>query len=252
MATPEQLERSRIALEAERSRFAALLLFARHVSHDMSNYITVVRTYSELLLADLPTTGSPHADVLEIHRAADAMVDYMQRIGRFARTSTARPGLVQLDETLHNIIKESVAVTRIRINLNSAAAVRIDAVWLADALREVLKNATEASPENSVIEVRTCIETVAAPMIDSGVPIEVGMWALIEVTDSGVGIGLDMRSRALDPFVTTKTAERGAGFGLALARSAVWQAGGQLVIDEPDSTRGGTQVRLWLPLEGAP
>ena len=225
LATPEQLERARTALEAERSRVAALTLFARRMSHDISNFVTVVRTYSELLMADLPASGSAHADVVEIHRSADAMVAYMQRVGRFARAATARPATVQLDETIDAVVKENVAASRIRAELFSEATVRIDASFLADALNELIANAVEASPKNSTIDIRACTEIIAAPMIDSGVPIEAGTWALIEVADSGTGVAEDMKRRALDPFVTTKTAERGAGFGLALARSVVWQAG---------------------------
>lgn len=248
LTTPEQLERARTALDAERSRVAALTLFARRMSHDMSNYVTVVRTYSELLLADLPASGSAHGDAFEIYRAADAMVDYMQHIGRFALAATARPGTVQLDEILNKIIKDNSAAPRIRADLFSEATVRIDAAWLVDAMNELITNAIEASPKHSAIDIRACTEVIVAPIVDSGVPIEAGTWALIEVADSGAGIGEEMKRHALDPFVTTKAAERGAGFGLALARSAVWQAGGQLVLDGSSMSKPGTQVRLWLPI----
>src|SRR4051794_7973642 len=99
-ATPEILAAARATLAAERRRVAALALFARRMSHDMSNFVTVVRTYSELLLADLPPDGAVHSDVQEIHRAADAMIEYMQRIVRFARTTSTVPGALSFDEAI--------------------------------------------------------------------------------------------------------------------------------------------------------
>ncbi|MEP6779780.1 MAG: HAMP domain-containing sensor histidine kinase [Gemmatimonadaceae bacterium] len=249
-ATSEQLECARAALEAEKSRAAAIALVTRRMSHDMSNYVTAVRAYSELLLADLPATGSAHADVLEIHRAADAMIHYMQRIGRFTQVAVERPGTVQLDAAINSIIKENAAAPRIRAVLLSEATVRIEARWLVDAMNELIANAIEASPQHSLVDVRASTKIIAVPMIDGGVPIEAGVWACIEVADSGAGIDEDIKRRALDPFVTTKIAERCAGFGLTLARSAVWQAGGQLVLDGPSVKKPGTQVRLWLPVTG--
>ncbi len=68
----------------------ALVRFAKRVSHDINNYSTVVRTYSELLLADLPVGNPMHADVEEVRRAADATVNYLQRVTQFARAGTMR------------------------------------------------------------------------------------------------------------------------------------------------------------------
>ena len=244
---------ARTQLEAERARVAALALFARRMSHDMSNFVTVVRTYSELLLADLPPASATHADVLEIHRASDAMVDYMQRIARFARATTGRPSSVLLDEVVGDLLREPSTTHRIVGTVRSGATVSIDALWLNDALRELLANAREASPAGTTIHLNTWRQFVAAPMIDGGIPIDAGAWAVVEMSDEGLGFGAEGSRRMLDPFVTTKSGVRGAGFGLALARGAVWQSGGHLVLGESavsdvNEEKPGASVRLWLPV----
>jgi signal transduction histidine kinase len=63
----------------------AVVRFARRVSHDINNFSTVVRTYSELLLSDIDSSDPMHADIEEIHRAADATVVYVQRVTLFSR-----------------------------------------------------------------------------------------------------------------------------------------------------------------------
>ncbi|MBC8089312.1 MAG: ATP-binding protein, partial [Phycisphaerae bacterium] len=125
--------------------------------------------------------------------------------------------------------------------------VHADATWLAEAVREVINNACEASPPNSLVHVRTWHEDVSAPIVDGGMPIETGSWAVLEIADEGPGFPAALLSDALDPFVTSKQAVRGAGFGLPLARSAVWNGGGQLAIEPANSVVPGTRVRLWWP-----
>lgn len=246
-ATSDELTQARAALADERRRVAALSLFARRMSHDMSNFVTVVRTYSELLLADLPPTGTTYADVQEIHRAADAMVDYLHRIVKFARTSGSRPGPVSLDGSVADVVQSATFRDRVRLQLGAGSVVYADATWLAEAVREVISNACEASPPASIVHVRTWREDVSAAIVDGGMPIETGSWAVLEVADEGPGFPTALLSDAIDPFVTSKQAVRGAGFGLPLARSAAWNGGGQLAIEPANSARPGTRVRMWLP-----
>ncbi|MEO7360556.1 MAG: HAMP domain-containing sensor histidine kinase [Gemmatimonadaceae bacterium] len=251
-AGPEELADARATLTAERRRVAALSLFARRMSHDMSNFVTVVRTYSELLLADLPPDGTTHADVQEIHRAADAMIEYMHRIVRFARSNGTGPGALQLDESIADAVHNTPLADRVRVQLASDATVFVDAGALADSVRELITNACEASPASSLVHVRSWREVVSQPIVDGGVPIETGTYAVLEVADEGPGFSEDVRADALDPFVTTKHAVRGAGFGLSLARSTAWSGGGQLVMEATNATQPGTRVRMWLPAERHP
>jgi len=247
-ASPDALAEARVTLAAERRRVAALGLFSRRMSHDMSNFVTVVRTYSELLLADLPHEGTAHGDVREIHRAADAMIQYLHGIVRFARTTAALPASLAWDEAVADAVQSSVFSGRVRVQLVSDARVRVDAALLADAVQELITNACEASPTGSLVQVRTWNECLTESIIDGGLPIEAGGWAVLEVADEGPGFAKDVASDALDPFVTTKHAVRGAGFGLALARSAAWSGGGQMIIETANVTVPGTRVRMWLPV----
>lgn len=248
---PDELAEARVLLAAERRRVAALSLFARRMSHDMSNFVTVVRTYSELLLADLPPSGTTHADVQEIHRAADAMIAYMQRIVRFARTNAGRAGAFSLDDAIADAAMGSPFRDRLRLQLASDAPVQMDTIALADSICELIANACEASPAGATVQVRSWREQLARPIVDGGLPIDAGSWAVLELEDEGTGFTAEMQEDALDPFVTTKNAVRGAGFGLSLARSCAWHGGGQLVIDSGDPSRPGTRVRMWLPVAAA-
>ena len=63
---------------------------------------------------------------------------------------------------------------------------------------------------------------------------------LVEITDNGRGMDRKMRTRALDPFFTTKPG-KAVGMGLALFAQAARESGGSLKVESADGK--GTTVR---------
>jgi signal transduction histidine kinase len=74
-----------------------------------------------------------------------------------------------------------------------------------------------------------------------------GSSALIRVSDNGVGIKPEHRTRIFEPFFTTKPVGNGTGQGLAIARSIVVEKhGGSLAFESVPGQ--GTSFSLLLPL----
>jgi signal transduction histidine kinase len=70
-----------------------------------------------------------------------------------------------------------------------------------------------------------------------------GADVVVEVSDTGAGLGADVRRRLFEPFVTTK--RNGSGLGLAIVRRVVEAHGGE--ISAEDRPGGGTVFRVRLP-----
>lgn len=71
-------------------------------------------------------------------------------------------------------------------------------------------------------------------------------WVCIEVKDNGIGMDETTRSRALEPFFTTKDPGQGTGLGLFLCSSIVESLGGTLDIES--AAGAGTCVTVKLPM----
>ncbi len=225
-------------------------LFARKIAHDLNNFATVIRTYSELLLGDLPADSPAHADVMEIHRAADAMVSYVQRTARFARAGTMRLRPTDPDLILRDVVATQPASSeRATVHFDATsgegvASIETDASWMADAIRELLINARDAAPASSIITLSRaeCILTEPLPHADGERAAR--RWLVVSVADDGPGFAESVQANAEEPFVTTKDGVRGAGFGLSIARAFARASGGTLTRERAD---GRTIVSLWLP-----
>ena len=110
-------------------------------------------------------------------------------------------------------------------------------------------NARDAmSEEGGRLSIRTAnaeLDETYATAHEGVVP---GSYALLQITDSGIGMDKEIQSRVFDPFFTTK--EEGSGLGLATVYGLVKQSGGHIwLYSEPGM---GTTFKLFFPITSAP
>ena len=125
---------------------------------------------------------------------------------------------------------------RNRVNVEVAdeakhSVVRIPIQSVAQALRGILQNALDASPDSAVdLTVRTESNRLC-----------------IDICDRGVGMNAEVLRRADEPFFSTKEVGQGMGLGRFLARTVVERLGGSF---ETESAIGvGTRVQVRIPLQ---
>jgi signal transduction histidine kinase len=222
-----------MSLSTNASTSEPLVRFVRKLSHDLNNFSTVVRTYSELLLSDLPADSATHADVAEIQRAAENMVQYLQRVTRFARAGSMKRAPVNVDEVAREAAEQFQSRTPSRlleVRVSSGATIQADVLWWRDVVLELLQNAHEAAPGGTPIGmqiVRNNDEVV------------------VSVIDRGPGFDASVVSHAGEPLVSGKSGMRGAGMGLTIVAAFCGTLGGTLAQTHED---GRTTVTLRLPV----
>jgi signal transduction histidine kinase len=72
-----------------------------------------------------------------------------------------------------------------------------------------------------------------------------GSWAVLSVTDTGLGIPPETLAHIFEPFFTTKETGQGAGLGLAQVYGIVKQHGGY--IDVASRVGRGATFTIYLP-----
>jgi signal transduction histidine kinase len=107
-----------------------------------------------------------------------------------------------------------------------------DDVQLQQSFINVIKNAIEAMDRRGQLTIRVGIYNV--------------FWALVEISDTGVGMPREVRARAFEPFFTTKRRGRGTGLGLSITRRIIEDHRGSIEIVSQEEK--GATFRIKIPM----
>ena len=219
------------------------------VAHDFNNVLMVIRGYAEALLAVDALDSRPRSKVERIIRAVDragAMVD-----GLLSFSST--PALTHEPVGLNDIIDDAADVLadvlgddiRLELELDPVVgSVLTDRVRFERLLLNLATNARDAMPGGGRLSIRT--QRVQLSSASPSLPqLTAGNYAVAVITDEGVGMSAEVRTRLFEPFFTTKHDGQHHGLGLASGYGVVVQSGGHISVE---STPGlGTTFRIYLP-----
>jgi CheY-like chemotaxis protein len=115
----------------------------------------------------------------------------------------------------------------------------VDPRQLETAILNLSRNALEAMPQGGTLHIGVTAET-------SDVARTLGRCVRISIEDSGIGMDEVTRTRAIEPFFSTKAVGKGIGLGLSAAHGIMLQLGGTLSISS--ALGEGTTVELFLPI----
>jgi PAS domain S-box-containing protein len=214
-----QADLSRINRVTTMGELAASL--AHEISQPISGAITNANVCLRKLDNDKPDLDEVHAAVTRIGRDAQRAAEILNRIRSQFEKSSVSQEILDISET----VQETVALLRceaIRHNISIRTELAADLpqivgnrVQLQQVAMNLIVNSIEAmkdvdgSRELVIKSQRTENDQV-----------------LVSVSDTGIGLPLQLAEQIFDPFFTTKT--HGTGMGLRISRSIIEYHGGRL------------------------
>ncbi len=218
------------------------------VAHDFNNLLGVMLGNAELLadrLDDEKLLNFTNA----IRRAAVRGAELTHGLLAFSRRQSLEPRRVDLGELVNgttSILQRTLgAAIKIETSLaDSDVLTDVDPNQIENALLNLTINARDAMPTGGVLHIETQLVDLDAEAA-SQINARPGRYAVLSVSDNGVGMSPEVLKRVYEPFFTTKDTGKGTGLGLSMVYGFVKQSEGCVTID---STEGrGTVVRLYLP-----
>lgn len=276
-------ERRQTARIAERSieleRLSAELLranrmkseFLAGVSHELRTPLNAIVGFVDLL-RDGGYGALSERQISPVDRIATSanrlrdLVDQVLDIAKIAAGRLdVRPENLALWPFLTNIVNEIEPLVREKgLNVvvdapEGISKVRTDPTHLRQIMINLLGNAVKYT-EHGEIRIRAHMETIGPPprnVTATGqhvVPrLEKGAgWAVIDVTDTGIGIAPADQERIFDEFEqvrqgnTREGDERGTGLGLSISRRLATLLGGDVTVES--AVGQGSTFSVWLPI----
>jgi signal transduction histidine kinase len=234
-----QLELRTLALRLNQSeKLAALGTLSAGLAHEMRNpanaIVNAIEPLAELLPDELRAEEHPVGQLLGVLRECATQMALLSR----QLLGFKRPGELEYQQTtVVEVIGRAQALTQplfksIKLveKLGYKGPFACAASLLTQVLSNLLENGAHAAGAGGWVEIASRVD---------------GERLVLEVSDSGGGVPVELRERIFEPFFTTKPPGSGTGLGLTTARQIVERHGGILDVREAGA---GTRFHLELPL----
>ncbi len=235
-------------------KMEAIGTLAGGVAHDFNNILQAVMGYTELLGERITDDEDAHCELEEIEKGCERAAMLTRQLLTFSRQQVIRPAHIDIDEVITGVLKMLRRLIGEDIDLvyqspAPLAAIFADRNQLEQVLMNLAINARDAMPGGGVLTVQAEnreLDTEACRSYEEILP---GRHVVLSISDTGLGMDGETRTRIFDPFFTTKGPGRGTGLGLSTVYGIVRQHEGHIfVTSEPGQ---GARFEIFFPAAAA-
>jgi signal transduction histidine kinase len=223
--------------EGTEAQLKSLGVMSASLAHEIRNPLGAIKGLTQLAQEELSPDHAAQTQLSTVVNEAERLEKLVTDLLDFARAKEPQLSEFNLAELLSNIkimlqsrLDEAKAALRLSIDPNPYF-LQSDPAGLRQVLLNVMMNAIDATPAHGVV-VLTAMRG------------EDHTFTLIQIDDSGAGLGQKTPEELFQPFVTTKA--RGTGLGLAISKQIVESLGGSLNLE--NRPPGGTRCSIMLPM----
>ncbi|MFZ4437842.1 MAG: response regulator [Syntrophales bacterium] len=236
-------------------KMEALGQLAGGVAHDLNNILGILTGYSELLLGEIPEGSQCKIYVNKILQSTTKGAVIIEDLLTLARRGVTVSEVTNLNTVVADYLqtpvfekmKEYHPQVTFRIDCdNDLLNIKGSSVHLEKTLMNLVSNAAEAVSGAGEVTIRTENRHLDKP-IQAYDKIEEGDYAVLTISDTGMGISVEDREKIFEPFYTKKKMGRsGTGLGLAIVWGAVKDHNGY--IDIQTEVGKGATFTLYFPV----
>ncbi len=253
---------SRVKLEKklqQAQKMKAIGTLAGGVAHDLNNILSGIVSYPDLILMDLPENSPLIEPILTIQESGKKAAAIVQDLLTLARRGVSVSEVVNLNDIIDEYLispeleklKSYHPEVEIKSNLDSALLnIMGSPVHLSKTVMNLVSNAAEAMPDGGKAEIIAENKYIDTP-ISGYEDVEEGDYAVLTVSDNGIGIAPDEINRIFEPFYTKKIMGRsGTGLGMAVVWGTVKDHNGYIHVKSDEGK--GTTIKLFFPVTRKP
>ena len=244
----------RVKLEEQsrsRQRLEVVGRLAGGIAHDFNNMLAVILSYANFLLESIPADDGRHDDVVQIQAAAERSAALTKQLLLFSRRQplmleeTDLNAVIDgMEQILRRVIGEDISFAcRLDPNMGRIVA---DKGQLEQVLMNLCVNARDAMPTGGHLHIETSQANLDEEYARDHLGVAPGDYAVLAISDTGIGMDKETQGRIFEPFFTTKEHGAGTGLGLSTVYGVISQMGGNVWVYS--ELGQGTTFKVYMPL----
>lgn len=234
--------------EANHKRLEAIGQLAGGIAHDFNNLLSVILGYVRLAQEDSQDQQKLLRELQLIEQAAENAATLTRQLLAYTRQQVLEPKVVNLkgvleraESLIRRLIGEDIDF---QIDIGpEVGRIKADPGQIEQVIMNLAINARDAMPKGGKLIIKASNVEIGDGTDIGTIP--AGLYVLLAVSDSGIGIEETIRDRIFEPFFSTKPRDKGTGLGLATVHGIVRQSGGHIRVQSEIGK--GTTFEIFLP-----
>jgi PAS domain S-box-containing protein len=230
-------------------RMESIGTLAAGVAHDLNNIITPIILSTEML-REAEDSATRECLISSIEACAQRGAAVVNQVLTFARGAKGERSALQLNHLVDDMVKIGCETFPKNLTITSEIPsdlwpINGDSTQIHQVILNLCINARDAMPEGGTLHISAenaeIDENFAAMVPDA----KAGDYAMLAVSDTGMGIAREIVLKIFDPFFTTKEVGKGTGLGLSTVAGIVRSHGGFVTVKSEAGL--GTTFKVFLP-----
>jgi two-component system cell cycle sensor histidine kinase/response regulator CckA len=220
------------------------------IAHDFNNLLSGILGYASFVKKKMSPRNPLYHSIQNIQRSAEQAADLVKQLLGFARKGKYEVKPVNINTLVQEVARflKRTLDKRIRLVLDLDPHLKLvegDETQLQQSLINICLNARDAMPDGGTLSIRTQNHSLGGSSSEKENGARGGEWVKITLSDTGLGMSPEVRSKIFEPFFTTKEAGRGTGLGLSMVYGIIHNHGGTIEVESQPGK--GSSFTLILP-----
>ncbi len=232
-------------------KMEAIGQLAGGIAHDFNNFLTAIIGFASIIKMKTEENSSLMSHIDHIITSANKAAYLTRSLLAFSRKQIINLKPIRVNENIQNLFKFLIRILGEDIELKTSLTelnpqVMADSIQIDQVLINLVTNARDAMPNGGEFNITTdCIQMDTKFIKEHGIGKQ-GMYVLISLTDTGIGMDEETKNKIFEPFFTTKEVGEGTGLGMSVLYGLIKQHKGFIVVQsEPGK---GTTFEIYFPM----
>jgi PAS domain S-box-containing protein len=221
------------------------------IAHDFNNILSAILGYGSLLQMKIEENDPLRSYVDQIIASSHRAAHLTHSILAFSRKQIINLMPVDLNEIIGRVEKLLVRIIGEDIELKTGMngdvlLITADTGQIEQVLINLCTNARDAMPQGGFLMIETRLMECDELFVKAHPYAKPGTYAMVSVSDTGIGMDDGTKEKIFEPFFTTKEVGRGTGLGLSIVYGIIKQHGGYINVYSESGK--GTTFKLYFPI----